>query len=102
MQLVLIIKKGDRLHIIVDSFRFIYFHIWFITLKVVQYKQTTRMEEKKKKALDLHLSFIVDQTEKYSSWLTAGLQNTDGSRTSSLASDAEGSMDSGEGESLHH
>ena len=57
------------------------------------------MEEKKKKALDLHLSFIVDQTEKYSSWLTAGLQHTDGSRTSSLASDAEGSMDSGEGES---
>ncbi|KAK3749017.1 hypothetical protein RRG08_056924 [Elysia crispata] len=69
---------------------------WVNIEKVVQYKQTTRMEEKKKKALDLHLSFIVDQTEKYSSWLTAGLQNTDGSRTSSLASDAEGSMDSGE------
>ncbi|GFR90719.1 helicase [Elysia marginata] len=69
---------------------------WVNIEKVVQYKQTTRMEEKKRKALDLHLSFIVDQTEKYSSWLTAGLQNTDGSRTSSLASDREGSMDSGE------
>jgi hypothetical protein len=41
---------------------------------VVQYKQTTRLEEKKKRALDLHLNFIVDQTEKYSSWLQEGLQ----------------------------
>ena len=41
-------------------------------LQVVEYKQSSRMEEKRKKALDLHLSFIVDQTEKYSSWLTEG------------------------------
>lgn len=67
----------------------------FVILKVVQYKQTTRLEEKKKKALDLHLSFIVDQTEKYSSWLTAGLQNADGSKPSS---DGEPTVDSGEGE----
>ena len=47
---------------------------WSNIEKVVQYKQQSRLEEKRKKALDLHLSFIVDQTEKYSSWLTEGLQ----------------------------
>ncbi|KAH9503913.1 hypothetical protein Btru_064133 [Bulinus truncatus] len=66
---------------------------WTNIEKVVQYKQTQRLEEKKKKALDLHLSFIVDQTEKYSSWLTAGLQKTDGSKASS---DGEFSLDSGD------
>jgi len=39
----------------------------------VQYKQQSRLGEKRKKAMDMHLSFIVDQTEKYSSWLTEGL-----------------------------
>ncbi|XP_059176200.1 helicase domino-like isoform X2 [Physella acuta] len=66
---------------------------WTNIEKVVQYKQTQRLEEKKKKALDLHLSFIVDQTEKYSSWLTEGLQKAEGSRTSS---DVEFSIDSGD------
>ena len=42
-------------------------------MQVVQYKQQSRVDEKRKKALDLHLNFIVDQTEKYSSWLTEGL-----------------------------
>lgn len=56
---------------------------WSNIEKVVQYKQQSRLEEKRKKALDLHLSFIVDQTEKYSSWLTEGLQ---GAGTSSIAS----------------
>ena len=46
---------------------------WSNIEKVVQYKQQSRLEEKRKKALDLYLSFIVDQTEKYSSWLTEGL-----------------------------
>lgn len=41
--------------------------------KLVEYKQTTRLEEKRKKALDQHLSFIVDQTEKYSSWLAESM-----------------------------
>ncbi|OWF46679.1 helicase domino-like isoform X2 [Mizuhopecten yessoensis] len=47
---------------------------WTNVEKVVQYKQQTRNEEKRKKALDLHLNFIVDQTEKYSTWLTEGLK----------------------------
>lgn len=52
------------LHILFDCTR---------TWQVVEFKQQSRLEEKRKKALDLHLSFIVDQTEKYSSWLTEGL-----------------------------
>ena len=32
------------------------------------------MEEKRKKALDVHLNFIVGQTEKYSSWLAESLK----------------------------
>ena len=42
----------------------------------MQYKQQSRLDEKRKKALDLHLNFIVDQTEKYSSWLTEGLKTS--------------------------
>jgi len=44
--------------------------------QVVQYKQQSRLDEKRKKAMDMHLSFIVDQTEKYSTWLTEGLAAT--------------------------
>ncbi|KAJ8043053.1 Helicase domino [Holothuria leucospilota] len=46
---------------------------WINIEKVVQYKQQSRLEEKRKKALDMQLDFIVGQTEKYSSWLTEGL-----------------------------
>lgn len=44
--------------------------------KVVEYKQHTRLEEKRKKALDQHLSFIVDQTEKYSQLLAEGMNKS--------------------------
>lgn len=59
---------------------------WSNIEKVVEYKQQSRLEEKRKKALDMHLSFIVDQTEKYSTWLTEGLttkKSTAGSSTTS-------------------
>ncbi|XP_071849839.1 helicase domino-like isoform X3 [Apostichopus japonicus] len=46
---------------------------WVNIEKVVQYKQQSRLEEKRKKALDMQLDFIVGQTEKYSSWLSEGL-----------------------------
>lgn len=69
---------------------------WSNIEKVVQYKQNSRLDEKRKKAMDLHLNFIVDQTEKYSSWLSEGLTgqtSTTGSLnttpTSSLAGDEE-------------
>jgi len=42
----------------------------------VEFKQTTLLEEKRKKALDQHLSFIVDQTEKYSTWLAESMNKT--------------------------
>ncbi|XP_068750575.1 helicase domino-like isoform X1 [Montipora capricornis] len=46
---------------------------WSSVEKVVQYKVQSRLEENRKKALDLQLNFIVDQTEKYSSWLAESL-----------------------------
>ena len=41
----------------------------------MQYKQNSRLDEKRKKAMDLHLNFIVNQTEQYSNWLSEGLTN---------------------------
>jgi len=40
---------------------------------VIEYKQQCLLDEKRQKALDLHLNYIVDQTAKYSDWLTQGL-----------------------------
>ncbi|XP_066594643.1 helicase domino isoform X3 [Prorops nasuta] len=51
---------------------------WTNVEKLVEYKQQTRLDEKRKKALDQHLNFIVGQTEKYSTWLTEGLNKTEG------------------------
>uniref|UniRef100_A0A3B4C8Z6 Snf2-related CREBBP activator protein n=1 Tax=Pygocentrus nattereri TaxID=42514 RepID=A0A3B4C8Z6_PYGNA len=47
---------------------------WSSVEKVVQYKQQSRLEEKRKKALDLQLDFIVGQTERYSDLLSQSLQ----------------------------
>ncbi len=47
-----------------------------LSMKVVQYKQQSRLEEKRKKALDLQLDFIVGQTEKYSDLLSKSLAPT--------------------------
>ncbi|XP_035206695.1 LOW QUALITY PROTEIN: helicase domino-like [Stegodyphus dumicola] len=49
---------------------------WNNIEKLVEYKQQTWLEEKRKKVLDVHLNFIVDQTEKYSSWLTQGMNRS--------------------------
>ncbi|XP_062381604.1 helicase SRCAP isoform X2 [Sardina pilchardus] len=46
---------------------------WTNVEKVVQYKQQSRLEEKRKKALDLQLDFIVGQTERYSDLLSQSL-----------------------------
>ncbi|XP_028844712.1 helicase SRCAP isoform X2 [Denticeps clupeoides] len=46
---------------------------WSNVEKVVQYKQQSRLEEKRKKALDLQLDFIVGQTERYSDLLSQSL-----------------------------
>ena len=44
--------------------------------QVVEYKQRCLLDEQRQKALDLHLNYIVDQTAKYSDWLTQGLTQT--------------------------
>ncbi|XP_014118018.1 PREDICTED: helicase SRCAP [Pseudopodoces humilis] len=48
-------------------------HFWSSVEKVVQFKQQSRLEEKRKKALDLQLDFIVGQTERYSDLLSRSL-----------------------------
>lgn len=45
-------------------------------LQLVEYKQQAILEEKRKKALDQHLSFIVDQTEKYSTLVAESMNKT--------------------------
>lgn len=49
---------------------------WSSVEKLVEFKQQTRLEEKRKQALDQHLSFIVDQTEKYSQLLAEGMNKS--------------------------
>ncbi|XP_018431217.1 PREDICTED: helicase SRCAP-like [Nanorana parkeri] len=49
---------------------------WSNVEKVVQFKQQSRLEAKRKKALDLQLDFIVGQTEKYSDLLSQSLNET--------------------------
>lgn len=46
---------------------------WSNAEKLVEYKQQTKLDERRKKALDQQLSFIVDQTEKYSQQLVEGM-----------------------------
>ena len=53
---------------------------------MVQYKVQSRLEENRKKALDLQLNFIVDQTEKYSSWLAESLAEAPTSGPASVVS----------------
>lgn len=62
-------------------------YFWTNIEKVVQFKQQSLAEEKRKKALDKQLNYIVDQTEKYSDWLSRGLNNSIAtSHTGSLSS----------------
>ena len=49
------------------------------------------LEEKRKKALDMHLNFIVDQTEKYSSWLVKGFADQPASITGQPSATITGS-----------
>lgn len=51
-------------------------NFWNNVEKLVEYKQNTILEEKRKRALDQQLSFIVDQTEKYSQLLAEGMNKS--------------------------
>ncbi|CAK9228992.1 unnamed protein product [Sphagnum troendelagicum] len=46
---------------------------WMKVEKLVTYKQQLQIEERKKKALDKHLDFLLGQTERYSTMLAANL-----------------------------
>lgn len=56
-------------------------NFWSNVEKLVDYKQQTRLEKKRKQALDMHLNFIVGQTEQYTEWLTEGLKTNNNSKT---------------------
>ena len=49
----------------------------------MEHKHRLLLEEKRKKAMDMHLEFIVDQTAKYSNWLVKGLTTVSLSATPS-------------------
>ena len=72
---------------------------WSNVEKLVEFKQQSMLEKKRKQALDMHLNFIVGQTEQYTEWLTEGFResksnapsaaDTTSVGTSSLASDGD-------------
>nr|XP_055032950.1 helicase SRCAP isoform X2 [Misgurnus anguillicaudatus] len=64
---------------------------WNNVEKVVQYKQQSRLEEKRKKALDLQLDFIVGQTERYSDLLSQSL-HADPAQSSDIISPSKQSQ----------
>ncbi|CAF0730259.1 unnamed protein product [Brachionus calyciflorus] len=49
---------------------------WKQVEKIIEYKHKSINEEKRKVEMDKHLNFIVDQTEKYSSWLMESLNQS--------------------------
>ncbi|XP_050430386.1 helicase domino isoform X2 [Adelges cooleyi] len=49
---------------------------WSNVEKLVEFKQSTKLEEKRKIALDEHLNFIVDQTEKMSTLVAESLKKS--------------------------
>ncbi|XP_024084966.1 helicase domino isoform X2 [Cimex lectularius] len=72
---------------------------WGNVEKLVEFKTQTRLEEKRKKALDQHLSFIVDQTEKYSSLVAESMNTsrpTSPKHHSDMEFEPEGSSDDDE------
>lgn len=68
-------------------------NFWSNAQQIVEYKEQSRIEEMKKKALDQQLSYIVDQTEKYSSMLAESFVGD-----TSLNSTLDTTHDSGEGD----
>ncbi|XP_002138575.3 helicase domino isoform X1 [Drosophila pseudoobscura] len=58
---------------------------WSNVEKLVEYKHQTKIEEKRKQALDQHLNFIVGQTEKFSQQLVEGMNKSMAADTPSLS-----------------
>lgn len=61
---------------------------WGNVEKLFQFTVNTQIEQKRKQALDQHLNFIVEKTEKFSTMLTESFQNPS-SKTTPNVSDAE-------------
>lgn len=61
---------------------------WSDVEKLVAFKQQQKLEEKRKKAFDLHLNYIVEKTEKFSMQLVEGMNKpvNDASAAASLNS----------------
>lgn len=70
---------------------------WANIQKLFEYQLKTQIEEKRKEALDVHLNFIVDKTEKFSTLLAESLATTN---STPGASDGE-SMDGGSSTRSH-
>ncbi|RXG53817.1 Helicase domino [Armadillidium vulgare] len=62
---------------------------WSNVGKLIEFKVNARLDEKKKKALDQQLSFIVDQTEKYSSMLAESMKKPDSSNVVSTHTETQ-------------
>ncbi|KAB7496302.1 Helicase domino [Armadillidium nasatum] len=62
---------------------------WSNVGKLIEFKVNARLDEKKKKALDQQLSFIVDQTEKYSSMLAESMKKPDSSNVVSTPTETQ-------------
>lgn len=67
----------------------------------MQYKQQSRLEEKRKKALDLQLDFIVGQTERYSDLLSQSLQATPAAPTSVPSRRSQPNAPEEDGKKMH-
>lgn len=59
---------------------------WSNVEKLVEHKQNTHIKEKRKQAMDQHLSFIVDQTERFSKQLAVGMNKAAAAAASASAS----------------
>ena len=53
-----------------------------IHLKVLEHRQNTLLEEKRKQLLSMQLDFLVGQSEQFSSWLVEGLASTSSAQRS--------------------
>ena len=51
----------------------------------MEHKHHVILEEKRRQARDVHLNYIVDQTQKYSTWLMRGLNPTETSDPSLIS-----------------
>lgn len=69
---------------------------WSNVEKLVEYKQQTALEKKRKQVMDMHLNFIVGQTEQYTEWLTEGFKPIANVNTSAAPSRSTSATEIGE------